>query len=102
MGPERRGSKKSSWPSSAAAGESRYSLVVSTGKSGNGESVLMTTHSCFEKLTLSVSGVLLSCSFAVAAPPVHPDETARVTVPNTRPNHHSVDFRIVHVRVRLD
>src|SRR5215472_10897807 len=49
MGPESRGSKNSFWPNKAAAGESRYLFVVSTGKFGNGESVLMTAHSCGEK-----------------------------------------------------
>src|SRR4051812_30668446 len=39
IGPESRGSKNSFWPRSAAAAESRYLLVVSTGGAGSGDSV---------------------------------------------------------------
>jgi hypothetical protein len=49
MGPESRGSKKSFCPSRAAAGESPYLLVVSTGRPGNGESVLTIAHSKGER-----------------------------------------------------
>src|SRR5436190_18281235 len=49
IGPESRGSKKSFWPRSAAAGESRYLLVASTGSAGRGESVLTMAHSSAEK-----------------------------------------------------
>src|SRR5262249_25168482 len=45
IGPESRGSKKSFWPSRAAASESRYLFVVSTGSAGSGESVWMVAHS---------------------------------------------------------
>src|SRR5215471_7492136 len=49
IGPERRGSKKSFCPKRAAASESRYLFVVSTGRSGKGERVLIIAHCLGEK-----------------------------------------------------
>src|SRR5580765_3746783 len=56
IGPESRGSKKSFCPRSAAAGESRYLFVASTGSAGSGESVLTMAHSEAEKI--AESGVM--------------------------------------------
>src|SRR5947209_4197339 len=61
MGPESRGSKKSFCPRRAAAGESRYLLVRSSGSPGSGESVLITTHSWGEKSSLSSEKFCLPC-----------------------------------------
>src|SRR6266849_3075345 len=83
MGPESRGSKKSFCPSRAAAGESRYLLVVSTGRAGNGESVLIIAHSCGEK----------------PSPPDWPHAT-NVRDTNNRLDH-SADFRITTSRTIL-
>src|SRR5258708_29279187 len=107
MGPERRGSKKSFCPRRAAAGESRYILVVSTGSAGNGERVLMIAHSWREKPSCflssesedcfklgSANGLALSPSEAVSSE--YPKETASATDTTNRPNH-SVDLRIVHL-----
>src|SRR5690349_3954 len=49
IGPDSRGSKKSFWPSRAAVAESRYLLVVSTGRAGRGERLRMVAHSEGEK-----------------------------------------------------
>src|SRR4051794_1110094 len=51
IAPEIRGSKKIFCPSKAAAAESRYLFVVSTGGAGKGESVCRTDNSSGEKLT---------------------------------------------------
>src|SRR5260370_14816789 len=45
IGPDRRGSKNSFCPSSAALSELRYLLVVSRGRSGRGESLCSTDQS---------------------------------------------------------
>src|SRR5437764_2559815 len=86
MGPERRGSKNSFCPRRAAASESRYLLVVSTGRSGNGERVLMVAHSCWLKPSLPESADWLRA--AVATMRNDPSNTASNT-----PNH-SADLRI--------
>src|SRR6267378_8345808 len=84
MGPARRGSKKSFCPRRAAAGESRYLLVVSTGKAGNGESVLMIAHSWREKPS-----------------PPSPDWPHATNVRDTNRLDHSADFRITTSRTIL-
>src|SRR5437763_14805123 len=86
MGPERRGSVNSVCPRRAAASESRYLLVVSTGRSGNGERVLMVAHSCWLKPSLPESADWLRA--AVATMRNDPSNTASNT-----PNH-SADLRI--------
>src|SRR4029078_4552760 len=53
-GPERRGSKKSFCPRSAAGRELRYVFSVSAGNPGKGDSVLTTAHSWLERASLSV------------------------------------------------
>src|ERR1051325_113268 len=67
MGPERRGSKNNFCPSSAAAAESRYLLVVSIGRSGSGESVAIKARSAGEKMSLSFAR---AADFVVAGIPV--------------------------------
>src|SRR5690349_21358008 len=81
MGPERRGSKKSFCPRRAAAAESRYLLVVSTGRAGNGERVLMIAHSCCEN------------PFSLSLLPDWLESTN--AEPNSRPKHN--DFRKVFI-----
>src|SRR5258708_35015541 len=85
MGPERGGSKKSFCPKRAGAGESRYLLVVSTGKPGNGESVLTIAHSRREKLSPTLSPASEGWL-----------GTTNGTDPSNRPKH-SVDLRIAHL-----
>src|SRR6266478_7039710 len=80
MGPARRGSKKSFCPRRAAAGESRYLLVVSTGRAGNGESVLIIAHSWGEK----------------PSPPDWPHAT-KVNDTNNRLDH-DTNLRITHLQ----
>src|SRR5215470_16672275 len=69
IGPERRGSKKSFCPSSAASAESRYLLLVSLGSSGSGESVAITARSAGEKMSLSgavwVTGLVPAGAYAL-------------------------------------
>src|SRR5260370_30566639 len=86
MDPERRGSKKSFCPRRSAAGESRYLLVLSTGRSGNGERVLMISHSSWENISVLLSGNWLTFLVLVAALPECPEEVPNIN-PSSRPKH---------------
>src|SRR5215831_477572 len=97
MGPDRRGSKKSFCPRSAAAGESRYLLVVSTGRAGSGDSVLMSAHSCGEKPSLAGSVAWPTLSLPVGASPNDADRTTKARAPSKRPED-SRNFRIAHLQ----
>src|SRR5262245_29913057 len=96
MGPDRRGSKNSFCPRSAAARESRYLLVVSTGRSGSGDNVLMTAHSCGEKP--SVDGLVTGPTLVLpaGASPHTPDRTPTARAASKRLEDHS-NFRMAHL-----
>ena len=82
MGPDRRGSKNNSCPSSAAAAESRYLFVVSIGRSGNGESVSITARSAGEKMSLSIA----DCAAGFVAAEAPPGAPPFIDHPDNRPN----------------
>src|SRR6516162_6382988 len=99
MGPESRGSKNNFCPRSAAAGESRYLLVVSTGRSGSGDSVFMMAHSWGENPSPPESfspAEGLALASTVGVPPRYHVPIASATDPSNRATNH-VEFVITHL-----